>query len=67
MSKVSIEIVKGVEGDCLTICDQSGSGKRVAGPKPWGGGTTVKKFLVDVDDLLKAIEENKFEPVEKKL
>jgi len=33
------EIVKGCEGDCLILDDT-----RIAGPKPWGGGTVVKRF-----------------------
>ena len=40
MSK--FEIVSGVEGKCLYI-DET----RVAGPKPWGGGTIVDAFTTD--------------------
>ena len=40
MSK--FEIVSGVEGMCLYI-DET----RVAGPKPWGGGTIVDAFTTD--------------------
>lgn len=40
MSK--FEIISGVEGKCLCI-DET----RVAGPKPWGGGTIVDSFTTD--------------------
>lgn len=30
---------------------------RIAGGKPWGGGVTVKKFRLTVDDLKSAIPE----------
>lgn len=49
--KVIIEIVKGVEGDCLVIND-----RRVAGPKPWGGGTVTKTFTAEVEEIKEAIE-----------
>lgn len=37
-----VEQVHGCEGDCL-VMDEN----RVAGPKPWGGGRVVKKWLLD--------------------
>ena len=37
-----VEQVRGCEGDCL-VMDEN----RVAGPKPWGGGRVVKKWLLD--------------------
>jgi len=40
-----------VEGPSLYICDKNG-GFRLAGPKPWGGGTTIYQFTVDYDELL---------------
>ncbi len=30
------EVIRGVEGCCLTLDDT-----RIAGPKPWGGGTVI--------------------------
>lgn len=45
-----IEVVNGVEGPSLYIGDEN-SGHRLAGPKPWGGGRTVFKFVVDVAEL----------------
>ena len=47
-----IEVVNGVEGPSLYIGDE-GSGHRLAGPKPWGGGKTVHKFIVDIAELQK--------------
>ena len=49
--KVFIEVVGGVEGPSLYIGDEDG-GHRLAGPKPWGGGQTIHKFTVDVDELM---------------
>ena len=33
------EVVRGVEGCCLVVDDV-----RIAGPKPWGGGTVIHTF-----------------------
>ena len=44
--KLVIEVVHGVEGDCLVIDDN-----RVAGPKPWGGGHVTKIWYLDVDQV----------------
>ena len=44
--KLVIEVVHGVEGDCLVIDDT-----RVAGPKPWGGGHVTKTWYLDVDQV----------------
>jgi len=38
------EVIRGVEGDCLTLGDKDG-GTRISGPKPWGGGHVVKTFV----------------------
>jgi hypothetical protein len=48
---VVVEIVHGRGGDCLCINDQ-----RVAGPKPWGGGTVTKRFAVPVSELQLVID-----------
>jgi len=45
--KIRIEIIAGVEGDCLSINDY-----RVCGPKPWGGGIVKKQWRVRRGDLL---------------
>jgi hypothetical protein len=50
MPKFKLEIIRGVEGPCISLNDY-----RIAGPKPWGGGTVTKSFTVDVDDLVRAI------------
>lgn len=46
-----IEIVSGKEGQCLVVNDL-----RVAGPKPWGVGTVIKRFQVSKEDLQEAID-----------
>lgn len=51
--KVKIEVVRGVEGNCVCVSDLDGSGHRLAGPKPWGGGSTVHSFEVDLDELVR--------------
>jgi hypothetical protein len=48
--KIIIEIIRGVEGDCLAI-----DNRRVAGPKPWGGGEVTKSFKVELSEIIKAI------------
>lgn len=40
MSK--FEVVSGVEGCCLALDDT-----RIAGPKPWGGGTVIHAWETD--------------------
>jgi len=40
MSK--FEVIRGVEGYCLALDDT-----RVAGPKPWGGGTVIHAWETD--------------------
>lgn len=52
--KVKFEVVKGVEGPSLYICDPHG-GHRLSGPKPWGGGQTMYSFQVDLDELKQEI------------
>ena len=50
LESVTVEVIQGVEGACLSIRN-----RRVAGPKPWGGGNVVYSFTVDVDELRKAL------------
>lgn len=47
---VSVEVIEGVEGKSLVIED-----RRVAGPKPWGGGRVALRFNVEVDDIKLAL------------
>ncbi len=44
---IEVEIVGGVEGDCLVV-----NNYRIAGPKPWGGGRSVKTFRIKESDFL---------------
>lgn len=53
---VLVEVVAGVEGPSLSIGDH-GSGERVAGPKPWGGGRTTHTFQVKASDLRRLADE----------
>ena len=48
---IEIALVSGVEGGSLYINDY-----RVAGTKPWGGGTVTKRWTVPKERLLKALE-----------
>jgi len=48
---VTIEVIKGVDGNCLSINDE-----RVSGPKPWGGGKVTNTFKVYVKDIRRLIK-----------
>lgn len=48
---VVIEEIRGCEGNCLTIND-----KRIAGPKPWGGGCVTRNWVADADDIVNALK-----------
>ena len=47
MSK--FEVIRGVEGCCLALDDT-----RIAGPKPWGGGTVIHTW--ETDEEYKAVD-----------
>ena len=49
--KVKIETVNGCEGKSIYINDY-----RIAGSKPWGGGSTEQTWLVDKKKVLKALD-----------
>jgi hypothetical protein len=53
---VFVDLVDGVEGPSLSIGDAKG-GFRIAGPKPWGGGTIVRRFTVRIEDLQEALRQ----------
>jgi hypothetical protein len=40
----TFEVIRGVEGCCLALDDT-----RIAGPKPWGGGTVIHAWKTDKD------------------
>ena len=52
--EVEIYVVNGVEGKSIII-----NGYRVAGSKPWGGGTIIHKWTATMKDILEAIPELK--------
>lgn len=49
---VTIEVIRGVEGPCLVVDD-----RRIAGPKPWGGGQVVYSFDIPKDKLLERLND----------
>ncbi len=51
MGDVKVEVVSGKEGPCVVINDT-----RVAGNKPWGGGTIVMEVVVSRERLIAAID-----------
>ena len=50
----SVEIIKGVEGLCVVLNDY-----RIAGPKPWGGGTVIARFKTSSEDIEKAMNDRR--------
>jgi hypothetical protein len=57
--RVRIEIIHGAEGPCIAINDT-----RVAGPKPWGGGTVIRRWDTTREQILASLPK---EPHEAKL
>src|SRR3990167_1457373 len=53
--KLVIEVISGVEGDCVAI-----DGYRVAGNKPWGGGTIKQSWNTERKHIIKALELESF-------
>ena len=49
-NEILIAYVKGVEGNSLYVNDF-----RVYGPKPWGGGTVIKEWIITLDNLKEAL------------
>ena len=52
-----IRYVSGVEGPHIQIGDM-----RVAGPKAWGGGATIKEWDVSVKDIVNALNNIYYPP-----
>ena len=54
MKKDQLELilVQGPEGQCVYL-----GNLRIAGPKPWGGGKTIKKWNVNRSDINEALED----------
>jgi len=55
---IFLDIVSGVEGGCICLGDETG-GRRVAGTKPWGGGTITRRHQISITDLQAVIREVK--------
>lgn len=49
-SPIEVIVVSGVEGPSLYVHE-----RRVSGPKPWGGGSTLHTFFTTPRQLLEAI------------
>jgi hypothetical protein len=50
VNKVVFKLIDGVEGMSLYLNDQ-----RIAGPKPWGGGTVMKTWHTSANEILQIL------------
>ena len=48
--QVAIDLLDGVEGQCLVI-----NRIRIAGPKPWGGGKVLHTWWADKEEIERAL------------
>jgi hypothetical protein len=59
--KLVIDFVEGCEGDSLSIGNEDdkgyGTGRRIAGPKPWGGGKILRSFKIDPCEIMYILKE----------
>jgi hypothetical protein len=56
--KLVLELIGGVEGDCVSLGDPVlETGFRIAGPKPWGGGSVKRQWTVFEHDIVEAMRE----------
>lgn len=53
MTDHKLVLVDGVEGPSVYLDDH-----RIAGPKPWGGGTVVREWTVTERDLRAALKDD---------
>lgn len=53
---IFLDIVSGVGGGCICLGDETG-GRRIAGPKPWGGGTITHRHEISISDVESVIKE----------
>ena len=49
------EVIDGAAGPSLYVGDFDG-GHRLAGPKPWGGGSTAHRFQVNITELRRELD-----------
>lgn len=61
-TQVCVEIVRGVGGLSVYL-----NGYRIVGEKPWGGGTVVRRWLIDEKDVEVAMENHRVDPKEVQL
>lgn len=48
---VVFEAIRGVEGVCLALTVVDGYSTRIAGPKPWSGGSVIHRWEVKPSEL----------------
>lgn len=51
VGRIRIDVISGVEGPSLYLND-----RRIAGPKPWGGGAAIHSWTVDLADFEKQMK-----------
>lgn len=51
LRSLSLTLVEGVEGPSVYLND-----RRIAGPKPWGGGQVAREWKVSSEDVYSALE-----------
>ena len=52
---VVFEAIRGPEGTCLAVGAGDDISTRLAGPKPWGGGTVIHRWEVSVGNVLEEV------------
>ena len=50
--EITIEVIRGVEGNCLSI-----NNYRFVGSKPWGGGTVIKQWKTSRKDFIHSLNQ----------
>lgn len=49
--EVIVEIINGSDGMCVSV-----NNRRIAGPKPFGGGMVLKTFVTNLEELCIALD-----------
>jgi hypothetical protein len=62
MKTALIQLIRGVEGNCLSVSfDKGETGQRLCGPKPRGGGKVIDQWAVNVEKIVQYLKGNKNE------
>lgn len=56
MKDAWFEVVMGASGASLYVSDEDGTGHRLSGRKPWGGGHTAHRFKVNIEEAIRELE-----------